>query len=323
MNKLKAVLVAFFILMILCFQNGTGKSILQHTQTCKGISEGNPASSCEEISSACTPAPSGYYWIQTPSQGVQKMYCLMEPNFVRPSSLLRVAYMNALKECPRDEGIPGAWHNGVEFCYRSATSPGCTSLRYPTFGFKYYSIIGRVRGFGVYGSTKRLCGFHTLSGRTINDPYVNGISITRGPSNSRQHIWTFAAGWDEVSADPCSCPYSFSMSQQSRGTNPPNFARYEYNCEAPSKYPPLWNPGVGYGQYILYFNNTLWDGYCTLDSSSICQDKEKIGNLFTSTIIPDGTTDEIEVRFCNTDTGTPSADDDNIGVHTLELYLEL
>ena len=43
------------------------------------------------------------------------------------------------------------------------------------------------------------CFYHSNQGRTIDDWYVDRVSITHSTS-PRQHIWTFAAALDEVPA---------------------------------------------------------------------------------------------------------------------------
>ena len=67
---------------------------------------------------------------------------------------------------------------------------GCSSVTYPTGG-SYTNICGRVRGYQFYTPN----AFEGRHGNLINDPYVDGISITRG--SPRQHVWTYAGYWYE------------------------------------------------------------------------------------------------------------------------------
>jgi len=47
--------------------------------------------------------------------------------------------------------------------------------------------------------------YHLQQSRTIDDVYVDGISLTHG-SSPRQHIWTFANALDEVRSQEWVCP---------------------------------------------------------------------------------------------------------------------
>ena len=62
----------------------------------------------------------------------------------------------------------------------------CSSVHYQTHGVNYTKVCGRVRGYHI----------GTLDGflrRPSSENYVDGVSLTHGTTNNRQHIWTFAA----------------------------------------------------------------------------------------------------------------------------------
>ena len=62
---------------------------------------------------------------------------------------------------------------------------------------------------------------------TINENYVDGISLTHG--NPRQHIWTFAAAVDEFEIiSTCPCINSTSS------LSPPAFVGEDYFCDTGS-----------------------------------------------------------------------------------------
>ena len=88
--------------------------------------------------------------------------------------------------------------------------------------------------------------FGSKLGRTIDQTYISGISITHG-RNPRQHIWTYATGFSERYKGVDNCPCSAYP-----GYNPSSFVGINYCCEPASlDYPS----GTTY-----YFNDTLWDG---------------------------------------------------------------
>ncbi len=121
------------------------------------------------------------------------------------------------------------------------TGPGCTSTTYSTYSIEYSRVCGRVIGyqFGI------LEGFY--NGRTIDEDYIEGVSLTHGPP--RQHIWTFAAARQKNEIHPylsCPCinpsvPFPFEL---------PSFVGNDYFCDS----------GTDHAQCILNADDPLWDG---------------------------------------------------------------
>ncbi len=81
-------------------------------------------------------------------------------------------------------------------CVRSTFSPGCSSVVYATHDRPYTHVCGRIVSM-QYG---RPDGFMSFSSdvrnaktATLNDNYVDGVSLTHGKKYSRKHIWTFLA----------------------------------------------------------------------------------------------------------------------------------
>ena len=68
------------------------------------------------------------------------------------------------------------------------------------------------------------------SGASIDGPYVEGVSVTRG--SPRQHIWTFAAGIDEQSGGSSTCP---CVNGSTNGNRIPSFIGQNYFCETGSR----------------------------------------------------------------------------------------
>ncbi len=71
-----------------------------------------------------------------------------------------------------------------------AVSAGCTSVSYPTLGVNYTSVCGRAIGYH-FGSPDVMEAYHAP--KTINHPYVDGLSITY--DSSRRHLWTHWSHW--------------------------------------------------------------------------------------------------------------------------------
>jgi len=71
--------------------------------------------------------------------------------------------------------------------------------------------------------------FRLVASRTIEDEYVDGVSLTHGSPGARQHIWTFAAGILE-SYNPPFHPTLFCPCVN--GTFPPSFMGNDYFCES-------------------------------------------------------------------------------------------
>ena len=72
------------------------------------------------------------------------------------------------------------------------------------------------------------------------DSYIDGVSLTHG--QPRQHIWSFAAGLDEVGSVPqFNCPCT-----NSGRAIPPPFVGNNYFCDTGSK--QCYQPGVFYNE---------------------------------------------------------------------------
>ena len=135
------------------------------------------------------------------------------------SSWIRVAYLNMtnpLQQCPASWRLYSA--NGVRACGRpvtTSTTGGCYSQIY-TVQQNYQRVCGRITGYQI-GSTDVFGG-----PPLINEPYVDGVSVTYGMP--RKHIWTctFAAGLSETivtthtNHEQYTCPCALKMEQHSK-----------------------------------------------------------------------------------------------------------
>ena len=160
---------------------------------------------------------------------------------------------------------------------------GCSSTTFSVGGLPYSQVCGRIRGY-QFGETTAF----NLGSQGIEGYYVDGISLTHGDPGSRQHIWTFAVGLDEVSTSfpSNSCPCDSSAQYNIV----PTFVGNDYFCESGlnTAYIITYN-------YIFYPNDVLWDGQNCISTSTCCQFNNP--PWFTKNL-PNATTDDIELRIC-------------------------
>ena len=140
-------------------------------------------------------------------------------------------------------------------------------------------------------------------GKTIEDPYVDGVSITHGPPGARQHIWTFASGLAEVRINAYpnfSCPCV-------TGRVAPSYVGNDYFCES-------GNPGPGVLARLLT-SDPLWDGQ-GCGTPPCCELSFPPGAPWFCKQLPQATSDDIEVRICRDELSTG-----NTPLELVELYI--
>jgi len=118
----------------------------------------------------------------------------------------RIATLNTsdpTQQCP-GEWVLRNYSSELMLCGRgNSLSADCLSAVYSTYGINYSHMCGRVIGYGYNspGAFGPAFGSHT-----IEEDYVDGVSLTHGPPGARRHIWIFAAGVFETSQRIASCP---------------------------------------------------------------------------------------------------------------------
>ena len=129
---------------------------------------------------------------------------------------------------------------GLRSCGRASNNQGCWPTVYDTGAPQYSRVCGRVRGY-QFGVTQAFLGPRTIN--TINDNYVYGVSLTHGPSSSRTHIWSFAAGVSEVDNGHINvfCPCVTATANL-----PPTVVGNDYFCESGRNTPFGWSSGYNY-----------------------------------------------------------------------------
>lgn len=184
---------------------------------------------------------------------------------------------------------PSNWNlieSPVRGCRTGASTAGCRSTIYQT-GITYNRACGRATGY-QRGTTD---AFHNtiVYGSTIEQTYVDGVSLTHGAPGSHQHIWTFAVAYYEEHT-----PYVTSFSCPRTNTNYnwthqiPAFIGNNYFCNT-------GNPS-GDGQFnVVFSDNPLWDGQGCSQTNTCCQFNNP---PWFCASLPRSTNDDLELRLC-------------------------
>ena len=120
-----------------------------------------------------------------------------------------------------------------------------------------------------------------LTYRSIDDAYVDGVSITHG-INPRQHIWTYAVGVEEGSSGSLECPCN-----QGSSAHTPSFVGENYYCESAED-------ESNFG--VFYPNDILWDGMNCRSIESTCCPSDSKQPWFNRTL-PETANDDLELRL--------------------------
>ena len=146
--------------------------------------------SCQAIHMLQPSFTSGYYWVMSSNGSSVRVYCDMTQFCGNVTGgLTRVARLN-------NETRPllcidnFTTTNENTRCVRSTENAGCSNIIFSVMNIPYSHICGTVQAFW-FDSPDGFTGSQRPS-RTINDNYVDGISLTYGTSN-KTHIWTFIA----------------------------------------------------------------------------------------------------------------------------------
>ena len=276
-----------------------------------GCTPQHPVNSCAELALQKPDRPSGNYWILNSTESPVQVFC--EMNDVFPSNFnvtkgwVRVANLNMTdpdQQCP--ENLQLSFMDSVRVCGRSSIDPGCDSVTFTTYGVQYQRVCGRVRGYQYRSPDAFNTGFcrHPC---TIDNPYVDGISITHG-DRPRKHIWTYTAGLTEnntVFNYILTCPCG-------GGTPPPNFVGSDYYCESGLNTAP-WH-------HVLYSDDPLWDGENCRGLERTCCDPP--GLPWFCKVLPQPTTDDLEFRICADQSQDGSKPDEDTPIELVQLYIQ-
>lgn len=269
---------------------------------CLGCAESNPANSCLDIARAgSSSSSSGFYWLRT-SGGISRVYCDMSTRFNNTAGWMRVANLDMTDPSQTCPGGLRLVSTPRRTCGRSISSPGCSSAFFSTQGVSYCRVCGRVIGY-QYSSPNAFFAYQHDQGITINDYYVDGVSLTRG--SPRQHIWSFAATLDETNRDRHICPCS-NQDHSLPSTALPPFIGNDYFCDSGT---------ARYQPNVFHSSDPLWDGQGCGGSSSCCSFNSPPWFCKDLNV---ATTDDVEMRIC----GNENTSNEDTPVEIVELYVQ-
>jgi len=283
--------------------------IMTHLNRCitnivVGSSPSHPATSCSEIKELSPTAPSDYYWLRGTGDSSHHMYCDMSRSCGGiTGGWMRVAAINMTNSshtCP--EGLK-LLSTPKRLCAMNIGGGGCSSAAFNLHGMRYTHVCGKIIGY-QQKSPDAFMSFVNVN-LTIDDRYVDGISLTHG-HNPRKHIWTFAAALHEVIT-----LYPYSLCPCTNINNPvsirvPPYVGNDYFCDTASK---------STFRFTFYPNDPLWDGQGCGRLNTCCSFNNPPWFMKE---LPSPSKDDIEMRLCADGLRT----DEDIPVESIELYVQ-
>ena len=279
-------------------------SLMSHLNaSMSGLYAFRPASSCGSLPPS---SPSGYYWVMAVNGSAVRVYCddvSLSCGGVT-GEWKRVAYLdvtNSSHQCP--SGLRMGNYSNKRTCVRDSDPAGCSSVNFSSATLEYSRVCGKVIAY-QFGAPDAFGDSGRGSDPTIDTYYMDGVSLTHG--SPRYHIWTFAAGLDEVGTRPdfnCPCTNTELASQASQ---PPAFVGGDYFCDTGSR--EQWT-------YRLYSEDPLWDGAGCGPLNTCCSFNNP---PWFSTELPQPTTDDIEMRVCSDYRATH----EDIAIEIIEIYVQ-
>ena len=270
-----------------------------------GMLQSSPGESCSEIYqiNKASRGVSGLYWINTTS-GLHQVNCDMELECGgHKSGWTTIVKLDASKgdSCPSGWAritTPGASPKVV--CRSGNDATGCHSAIFTTYNTTFNKICGQVKGYQKGSSD----GFWStkFDTKSINDHYVDGLSITLG--NPRKHVWTYAVGLSDDGNHPGNnCPCAATP-----GPDPPAFVGDHYYCES-------GNTGDSTSSEY-HTSDVLWDGYGCHHANNNCCTNPDMPWFFRQ--FSRSMQDYLEIRIC---TKEGFSNDDTL-VESIELYIQ-
>ena len=213
--------------------------------------------------------------------------------------LISINMSSADSQCP--DGWVEENEGGVRACGRGTVDASCQSvfLKSNNLQIEYSRVCGRAIGY-QYGHPDAFS--QRSSGVTIDQNYVDGLSLTYG--SPHQHLWTFAAGAREFEAynQIYNCPCSIYP-----GASPPLYLGNNWYCESGNMIDPTY--------VHVYSSDPLWDGE---NCEGTCCGNGKSPPWF-SVELPAPTGDYIEARICANEHSDRSED---VYINIFEIYIQ-
>ena len=262
----------------------------------QGIESIHMFDSCADVFNFSIQLPSGMYSIRSGNSSINK-YCFATTNTTIanscngiPGRWKRIAYLNNTDmKCPdRFEVRNGT--SSPPLCKRIDASAGCSSVIYPSNGTSYSQVCGTVR-VHPEGTPDGFASHNNQIPRnvqSVNQNYVDGVSLTYGDCSNRNHIWTYTA--------------AVTVGDSTRGCDqctymkPSNIPRTNFTCIS-----------AHCSDADNCFPNTLW-----------CNEAQQcFGNETFYRQLSESTTDNIEMRVCR----DQDRDDEDILISFVELFV--
>ena len=208
-----------------------------------------------------------------------------------PGGWKRISYLNTDTNpvsCP--DGFEVRNDTSTPFlCRRMNTTAGCSSVIYPSNGTSYSQVCRTVRvhpagtpdGFSSHNNQI------PRNSQSVNQNYVDGVSLTYGDSSNRNHIWTYTAA-TAVGDNRSGCGNC--------NNNKPNIPGTNFTCT--NAYCSNAN---------TCFPNTLWGS----------EAQQCLGNETFYRQLSESTADNIEMRVCRDE---PRSNED-ILISFVELFV--
>lgn len=174
-------------------------------------------------------------------------------------------------------------------CEKSSEK-SCVSITMSAGGQSYTKVRGKVTGYAFNSPD----GFKT-SGTSIDDLYVDGVSITHG--SPREHVWTYAA----AGSSNHRCP----QNTDDESYRQPSFVDSNYLCVRPADF-------IGENVNTKdFYDVPLWTtlGNCAGD----CPD-----DLTFCVTLTQATSDDLELRICTDE----SKANEDIYIKSFDFYVQ-
>ena len=213
---------------------------------------------------------------------------------------MRIAYLNMSDPSAQ---CPQGWRevdSPIRTCRRQFET-SINSVNYSSYGIPYSKVCGRVIAY-QFGTPDAFGGFNLLDQATIDDAYVDGISITYG--HTRNHIWTFAVAEGSKINNRCPCNSNKEI------TTPP-FINNDYFCE---------HGTISTSEDIRFIdNNPLWDGNGCTGSSTCCEFNNP---PWFCKQLPEPTTEDIEIRTLTAAHNNVRLENEDTPTELIEIYIQ-